>query len=72
MVWLENLRIALQSLAANPLRSVVSRFQALAADPNRAAPNSEEIIIEVNQTASNHNGGTIAFLARSIMSSGIS
>jgi len=46
---------------SNPLRSVVSRFKVLAADPSRTAPNSEQIIIEVDQTNNNHNGGTIAF-----------
>ena len=46
--------------AANPRRSVVSRFDY---DPlNREAnPDSELVILEVEQPYSNHNGGQIAF-----------
>ena len=43
--------------AANPRRSVVSRF-----NYNReVAPDSELVILEVGQPYSNHNGGQIAF-----------
>ena len=43
--------------AANPRRSVVSRF-----NYNRAvAPDSELVILEVEQPYANHNGGQIAF-----------
>ncbi len=46
--------------AANPRRSVVSRF-ALAADQSRVDPDSELVILEVEQPYPNHNGGQIAF-----------
>jgi glucose/arabinose dehydrogenase len=40
--------------------TVVSRFH-LTADPDRADPRSEEIILTVKQPFSNHNGGQLAF-----------
>lgn len=46
--------------AAAPRRSVVSRF-ALAADQSRVDPDSELVILEVEQPYANHNGGQIAF-----------
>ena len=46
--------------AANPRRSVLSRFQANAAGTS-ADPRSESLILEVAQPFSNHNGGQIAF-----------
>ncbi len=46
--------------AANPRRSVISRFS-LSENPNVADPNSEFIILEVAQPFSNHNGGQVAF-----------
>ena len=46
--------------AADPRRSVVSRFT-LAADGSRADPASELVILEVGQPFANHNGGQIAF-----------
>ena len=46
--------------AANPRRSVVSRFTAEAKDSG-ADPDSELVILEVEQPHSNHNGGQIAF-----------
>ena len=46
--------------AADPRRSVVSRFT-LAADRSRADPDSELVILEVGQPYANHNGGQIAF-----------
>ncbi len=45
----------------NQLLSVVSRFSVSADDPNRADPNSEEIILEVDEPFANHNGGAIGF-----------
>ncbi len=48
-------------VAAEPLRTVVSRFSVDPADPNRADPNSENIIMTVPQPYSNHNGGQIQF-----------
>lgn len=46
--------------AANPRRSVISRFTA-APDFSTADPDSELIILEVGQPYANHNGGQIAF-----------
>ena len=44
--------------AAGPRRSVLSRFSAL---DGRADPDSERVVLEVDQPYSNHNGGEIAF-----------
>lgn len=46
---------------SNPRRSIVSRFTTLTNNPGRGDPDSESIILEVNQPASNHNGGQLAF-----------
>ena len=46
--------------AANPRRSVVSRYS-VGADPDQADVSSELVIIEVDQPFPNHNGGTLAF-----------
>lgn len=40
--------------------SVVSRFE-VSADPNRADPTSEVVLLRVAQPESNHNGGHLAF-----------
>jgi glucose/arabinose dehydrogenase len=42
-------------------RTVVSRFRVSKDDPNRADPQSEEVILEVEQPFKNHNGGSIEF-----------
>jgi glucose/arabinose dehydrogenase len=47
--------------AANPRRSVVSRFSIDTGNPVIADPQSELIIMEVSQPFSNHNGGQLAF-----------
>ena len=47
--------------AANPGRSVVSRFSVTGPDPDQADPNSELLILEIPQPFSNHNGGTLEF-----------
>ncbi|MCY3487337.1 MAG: PQQ-dependent sugar dehydrogenase, partial [Bacteroidetes bacterium] len=47
--------------ASSPRRSIVSRFNTLADNPRRGDPNSEMVILEVRQPASNHNGGQLAF-----------
>ena len=39
----------------------VSRFSVKAGNPKEANPNSEKIILYVDQTAGNHNGGHLAF-----------
>lgn len=41
--------------------SRVSEFARSAADPLRADPASERVVLEVPQPAANHNGGTVAF-----------
>ncbi len=46
--------------APNPLRTVIARFQ-VTADPNVADPNSEVILLTVNQPFSNHNAGQLQF-----------
>jgi len=47
--------------APNPLRTVVSRFQVTADDPDAGDELSEHIIIQIDQPFSNHNGGQIVF-----------
>ena len=39
----------------------ISEFRVSAADPNRADPASERIVLEVDKPQFNHNGGTVAF-----------
>ncbi len=46
--------------ASGPRRSVVSRF-ALGVEGQTADPNSELVIMEIEQPYSNHNGGQLAF-----------
>lgn len=41
--------------------SVVSRFKVSKNDPNKADPESEEVIWKLQQPFANHNGGSIAF-----------
>ena len=43
------------------MTGIVSRFNVLAADPNKADPDSEEVILEQPQPYRNHNGGSIEF-----------
>lgn len=47
--------------AASPRRSVISRFQRSAADPQVLDPASEAVVLEVAQPFANHNGGMLAF-----------
>ena len=47
--------------AANPQRTVISRFKVSDLNPDSADENSEFIIIEIEQPHRFHNGGTIAF-----------
>ncbi|MBI2303569.1 MAG: PQQ-dependent sugar dehydrogenase [Chloroflexi bacterium] len=47
--------------AANPRRSILSRFTVSQADPNMADPTSELIIMEIPQPFGNHNGGQLVF-----------
>jgi hypothetical protein len=41
--------------------TVVARYSVMAADPNRADPDSEVILLTVPQPATNHNGGQVVF-----------
>lgn len=45
----------------NPHLSVISRFTVSKDDPNKADPDSEEVIMTIKQPYWNHNGGTIVF-----------
>ena len=47
--------------ASQPRRSILSRFSVDDFENNLADPESEIIILEVNQPFGNHNGGMIAF-----------
>lgn len=47
--------------ASNPRRTVVSRFSVSPGDENSADSTSEQVILEVEQPYSNHNGGQLAF-----------
>ena len=47
--------------AANPRRSVVSRFSVSQSDPEASDPESELVILEIGQPFGNHNGGQLAF-----------
>ena len=47
--------------APNPLRTVVSEFQRSTADPLRADPASERVLLEFDQPFGNHNAGKLAF-----------
>lgn len=43
------------------LKSVISEFRASKDDPNKADPNSERIVMTIDQPFKNHNGGSIEF-----------
>lgn len=43
-----------------PRRTIVSRFD-VSDDPNKADPNSEQILLDVPQPFPNHNGGSLVF-----------
>ena len=47
--------------ADNPLRTVVARYSVLQGSSNQADKNSEQVLLEVLQPFSNHNGGQLAF-----------
>ncbi len=42
-------------------RSIVSRFRVSKDNPNQADPNSEEVLLDLEQPFQNHNGGSIEF-----------
>ena len=43
------------------LESIISEFQTMATDPNTADPNSERVLLVVNQPFPNHKGGQLVF-----------
>jgi len=45
----------------NPLRTIISQFSVSAQNPNQADPESEVILIELNQPTEIHNGGQLVF-----------
>ena len=47
--------------ATKPRRGVLSRFTVSGDGPNRADPDSEVVILEVDQPWGNHNGSTVLF-----------
>lgn len=47
--------------ASGPNRTVIARYQVDPANPNRAQPGSEEVVLEVSQPYANHNAGQIVF-----------
>ena len=51
----------LNYIADNPLRSVISQFSVSSGDPNEADPNSEVILLELEQPHPFHNGGQLVF-----------
>ena len=59
--YIENGYFYVYYSAAEPRRSVISRFSVTSSDPNRADHSSELVILEVEQPYSNHNGGHLAF-----------
>lgn len=48
-------------IADNPLRSVISRFEVSEQNPDQADPNSELILLEIEQPHPFHNGGQLVF-----------
>jgi glucose/arabinose dehydrogenase len=59
--YFENGHFYVYYSAANPRRSIVSRFSLDQGNPAVASPQSEVVILEVGQPFANHNGGQIAF-----------
>ncbi len=47
--------------ASGPLRSVISRFRVSSGNANVGDPNSETILLQVNQPFENHNAGQLQF-----------
>ncbi len=48
-------------VAAKPLRTVIARFKVSSEDPDQADEKSQEVILEIAQPYSNHNGGQVSF-----------
>lgn len=47
--------------AENPRRTVIARYSVAQSNPDQGDKNSEEVLLEVLQPYSNHNGGQITF-----------
>ncbi len=47
--------------AANPDRTVISRFSVSSSNPNQADADSELVLLQFDQPYSNHNGGQVSF-----------
>ena len=59
--YAENRTFFVDYTATAPRRTVIAKYQVDLANPNRADPASETVLLEVGQPYSNHNGGQIAF-----------
>ena len=59
--YADNGRVFVSYNASEPLRTVISEFSRSASDPLIADPESERVLLEVNQPFGNHNGGQITF-----------
>ena len=56
-----NGRFYVNYIADNPLRNVISSFTISPTDPNKADPESENLILEILQPDIFHNGGQLVF-----------
>lgn len=59
--YAENGRLYVYYSASRPRRSVLSEYRRDPADPRRALPDSERVLLEIPQPFSNHNGGDLRF-----------
>ncbi|MEO0560421.1 MAG: PQQ-dependent sugar dehydrogenase [Bacteroidota bacterium] len=59
--YADNGRVFVSYTASAPRRSVISEFTRSASNPLTADPESERVVLEVNQPEGNHNGGQITF-----------
>jgi len=59
--YLENGYFFVDYTAGNQRRTVIARYSVNPQNPDSADPNSELVILEINQPYTNHNGGQIQF-----------
>ena len=57
----ENGQFFIYYSVSDPKRNRISRFSLMKDDPSKADPDSEQIILEVEQPWGNHNGSTLLF-----------